>query len=158
MTRALVFQPTAWFKALAASVLLAPIIWVIPLSWEFVEQRFHGPTYWFEYKSVTPFKESFQAGEEVVFESSRVVHRDVLLRFNDVLFCDFGGPVGRQTYSNYVSEGFFEAHEPKRRRWTYQGATPQRPAVCDLESEITAILDFDQKVQTYQGPQFRIIE
>jgi len=127
---------------------------VIPLS--MVTALLLMPSsYWFEYHSVRPVKESFRLGESLEFVSVSQVYRKVNFEWRDILFCDFGD--GFAYYSHYPSgrDDVMPRGRQTTSRWFYQGVIPNYAAQCYLESNISHVATFGiEKHQKLVGPFF----
>ena len=92
---------------------------------------------WFNYISL----ENVSARGDIVMASRFEKPRAVTLRYNDVLFCDFGN--GTIRFSSSESSSVKAPSPLKTSLWKYEGKTPSTLSVCLIRSDITAKVLFD---------------
>ena len=150
-------QPVVWIKAGVGAVLLSLLLSLGPITWRAAIENFKPAGYWFEYEAVTPSREVFVIGDELVFFSTSQINRPVRLKYNDVLFCDMRDGLGRRFYSNYLTESYVASPRASSTAgWVYHGKVPMKAAECNLRSTITGELRYTSKRQVVYGPVFNI--
>lgn len=105
---------------------------------------------YFHYNAIESTKESYVVWEDIFFISYITRSQPLYMEYNDILRCnlweDYTWFSSSKTYSKLLEEGVIIS------TWRFEWELPKTPAICYLDSQPTAILDFwvrkTQKIQS----------
>lgn len=138
--RNILFFRLAIASILALSILLAGYI-VILVS---------PPDRWFKYQKIA----NVDAGKDIFMTSTYEKGITDPLTYNDVLFCDFGNGLIR--FSSNMSKSLARSSTLKTATWRYEGQTPNKEGMCEIESQIEVVVPFSIiKSQTIRSSPFK---
>lgn len=111
-------------------------------------------SFWFEYDAIKPVKSEYIAGEQLLFDSVRVVKRDgINIQWIDVLMCNIIGDY-EEEFTRFSSDVSFRNNTPKTPKqnmnksgmevaqWRYTQTKPTPPRTCYIDSTITVLHPF----------------
>lgn len=155
-----IFHSSTLLKAGASALALSAILSFAPLLYQMAEESYMPASHWFVYHKVEPIKDEFAVGERLRFYSTRTVNKAIRFEWSDALYCDFGDGQGFGTYSIYESanSAIIVPQENFKGPWTYHAPVPERSAICELRTAVTAKLKYRDKVQILKSERFRITD
>lgn len=133
------------------AVVGAILFMVLPVFFQFWYNRLLPVDKVFEYTAIIPVQEVYEVGEFPRLISDAKFYRSVPFKWQDVLKCTGEDhPDTFAFFSSYPSEsGEVKVTEDNSKEpsagWLYQGAVPQDPARCYIDSTITAELEYGIK-------------
>ncbi len=153
-------------KKTISSLLFAVLFVFVPAVFQITHEKTMAFVYehkerqeFFVYHKVEPEKNVFTKEEELKFISFLDVKHPLVFAWNDILRCKYDGDTNGLTtvgsMNTYAVQP--EVKTGKVVAWVWSGAKPQTPALCFMESNITAPVGYGvTKTQKIISDDFRI--
>ena len=153
-------------KKTFSAVIFATIFVFVPVIFQITHEKTMAFIYehteakeFFLYQKIEPEKDSFSKDEELKFISFLDVKRPLNFAWNDILRCKYDND--NNGFTNVGSMNTFAVQPTikngKVSAWVWSGPKPQTPALCFMESNISASVGYGvKKTQKIISDDFRI--